>query len=242
MNATSWNVIKRIGRIILLSLCCLVWSESTLAQTIEEDYSIVITGAIVGLSESVSEYRVTVSTSRADSVPSVLLFSNAFCKSHFNFKIQNVGTPLTLSVNAVGYRSVHKDLGIVVGKRDIGTLELVSDTTLQLTTVVVTAQRPLVVEHGMKSVYNISGSMLSEAGTLKSLLRRLPNLSVDNGKIAVLDSYGIETVVLLNDRELRDENILEVLNAKDVKNIEIDRNPEIIYQGKIVIKIETVKK
>ena len=83
---------------------------------------------------------------------------------------------------------------------------------------------------------------LSEAGTLKSLLRRLPNLSVDNGKITVLDSYGIETVVLLNDRELRDENILEVLNAKDVKNIEIDRNPEIIYQGKIVIKIETVKK
>lgn len=48
----------------------------------------------------------------------------------------------------------------------------------------------------MKSVYNISGFMLSEAGTLKSLLRRLPNLSVDNGKITVLDSYGIETVVL----------------------------------------------
>ena len=140
MNAASWNVIKRISRIIRLNLCSLVWSESTLAQTVEED-SIVITGAIIGLSESVSEYRVTVSTSRADRVPSVLLFSNAFSKSHFNFKIQNVGTPLALSVNVVGYRSVHKDLGIVVGKRDIGTLELVSDTTLQLTTVVVTAQR-----------------------------------------------------------------------------------------------------
>lgn len=241
MSAASWDVIQWIGKIILLSLYCLIWSESTLAQTVEED-SIVITGAIIGISESANEYRVTVSTSRADSVPSVLLFSNAFSKSHFNFKIQNVGTPLTLSVNAVGYRSVHKDLGIIVGKRDIGTLELVSDTTVQLTTVVVTAQRPLVVEHGMKSVYNIIGSMLSEAGSLKSLLRRLPNLSVDNGKITVLDSYGIETVLLLNDRELRDENILEVLNAKDVKNIEIDRNPEIIYQGKIVIKIETVKK
>ena len=59
MNAASWNVIKRIGRIILLNLCCLVWSESTLVQTVEED-SIVITGAIIGLSESVSEYRVTV--------------------------------------------------------------------------------------------------------------------------------------------------------------------------------------
>ena len=62
MNAVSWNVIKRIGRIILLNLCSLVWSESTLAQTVEED-SIVITGVIIGLSESVSEYRVTVSTS-----------------------------------------------------------------------------------------------------------------------------------------------------------------------------------
>ena len=75
-----------------------------------------------------------------------------------------------------------------------------------------------------------------------SLFRRLPNLSVNNGKLSVLDSYGIETIVLLNDRELRDNNILEVLNAKDVKSIEIDRSPGILYQGKIVIKIETVKK
>lgn len=241
MKTISWNMIKQIGRFIFLSLCSLSWSGLTFAQTVGED-SIEISGEIVGLTEYLREYRVTVSTSRIDSMPSVLLFSDAFCQSHFNFKIQKEDTPLTLSVNATGYRTVYKDLGVVAEKCDIGTLKLASDTTVQLSTVVVTAQRPLVVEHGMKSVYNISGSMLSESGSLKSLFRRLPNLSVNNGKITVLDSYGIETVVLLNGRELRDENILEVLNAKDVKNIEIDRNPEIIYQGKIVIKIETVKK
>lgn len=58
-----------------------------------------ITETIVDLSESVIKYKVTVSTSRADSVPFVFLFSNALSKSHFNFKINNVGTPLTLSVN-----------------------------------------------------------------------------------------------------------------------------------------------
>lgn len=230
-----------LSKIILLSICYLLGSSRLLAQTVVND-SIEITGNIVGISEAVCEYRITVSTSRGNSLPSIVLFSDAFREKRFYIKLQQVATPLTLNINAVGYKVMHKDLGVVNGKCDIGALELTNDTTILLSTVDVTATTPLVVEQGMKSKYNISGSMLSEAGTLMALFRRLPNLSVNNGKLTVLDSYGIETVILLNDRELRDNNILEVLNAKDVKNIEIDRNPEILYQGKIVIKIETVKK
>lgn len=189
------------------------------------------------------EYRLSVSTSRGDSLPSNLLFSDTFNQKHFHIKLQLVATPLTLHINAIGYKLKSRYLGVVNDKCDVGTLELTSDDIIQdLPTVVVAAARPLVVEQGMKSKYNISGSMLSEAGSLMALFRRLPNLSVNNGKLTVLDSYGIETIVLLNDRELRDNNILEVLNAKDVKSIEIDRSPGILYQGRIVIKIETIKK
>ena len=129
-----------------------------------------------------------------------------------------------------------------MNKHNIGTIELEKDSTHHLPAVLVMAKKPLIIEQGMKTRYNISGSMLSEAGTLTSLFRRLPNLSMNNGKLSVLDSYGIETVILLNERELRDPSLLEVLNAKDVKSIEIDRNPNILYQGKIVVKIETVKR
>lgn len=239
MRTAIWNNNSILNKIVLLSICCLLGSSTLFAQTIAND-SIEITGNIADLPKC--EYRLTVSTSRGDSLHSIVLFSDAFRRTRFHIKLQQVATPLTLNVNAVGYKAVHKDLGVVNGKCDIGTLELTNDTTIDLSTVVVTAKRPLVVEQGMKSKYNISGSMLSEAGTLMALFRRLPDLSVSNGKLTVLDSYGIETVVLLNDRELRDDNILEVLNAKDVKSIEIDRNPDILYQGKIVIKIETVKK
>ena len=192
--------------------------------------------------ESACEYRLTVSTTQGDSLSSIVLFSNAFRENPFHIKLELVAKPLTLSVSAVGCSVTYINLGLLTGKHDIGTIELTNDTTLHLSNVLVTAKRPLVIEQSMKTKYNISGSMLSEAGTLMSLFRRLPNLSVNNGKLNVLDSYGIETVILLNERELRDANLLEVLNAKDVKSIEIDRNPDILYQGKIVVKIETIKK
>ncbi|MDO4160182.1 MAG: hypothetical protein Q4D41_06990 [Prevotellaceae bacterium] len=228
-------------QIVLISIVCLFGSYKTLALTTAND-SIEITGNIVCTQDTEKDYRITVSTIQGDSLPSILLFSNTFRTNHFHIKLEQIATPITLSVNALGCRAVCKDLGIVNGKYYIGTLELTNDTTMHLSTVFVTAKRPLVIEHGMKTKYNISGSMLSEAGTLMSLFRRLPNLSVNNGKLNVLDSYGIETVIMLNERELRDPNVLDVLNAKDVKSIEIDRNPEILYKGKIVIKIETVKK
>ena len=228
-------------KIALIGIICSLGSSMLFAQTVTTD-SVEVSGNIVGLSESVCEYRLTCSTSRGDSLPAVVLLSDVFREKRFHIKLKQVATPLTLNVNAVGYKVVHRDLGIVNGKCDIGAIKLTNDTTIDLSAVVVSAKRPLVVEQGMKSKYQISGSMLSEAGTLMALFRRLPNLSVDNGKLTVLDSYGIETIVLLNDRELRDANILEVLNSKDVKSIEIDRNPDILYQGKILIKIETIKK
>jgi len=228
-------------KIALIGIICSLGSGMLFAKKMTTD-SVEVSGNIVGLSESVCEYRLTFSTSRGDSLPTVVLLSDVFREKRFHIKLQQVATPLTLNVNAVGYQVVHRDLGIVNGKCDIGAIKLTKDTTIDLSAIVVSAKRPLVVEQGMKSKYQISGSMLSEAGNLMALFRRLPNLSVDNGKLTVLDSYGIETIVLLNDRELRDANILEVLNSKDVKSIEIDRNPDILYQGKILIKIETIKK
>ena len=197
-------------KIALIGIICSLGSSMLFAQTVTTD-SVEVSGNIVGLSESVCEYRLTCSTSRGDSLPAVVLLSDVFREKRFHIKLKQVATPLTLNVNAVGYKVVHRDLGIVNGKCDIGAIKLTNDTTIDLSAVVVSAKRPLVVEQGMKSKYQISGSMLSEAGTLMALFRRLPNLSVDNGKLTVLDSYGIETIVLLNDRELRDANILEVL-------------------------------
>lgn len=228
-------------QIIFISIVCLFVNTKALAQTIAND-SIEITGTIWCPKKKEYDYRLTVKTAQNDSLPSNVLFSNTYKKNNFCIKLEQIGTPLTISVNVVGFRTIYKDLGVVTGKYDIGTLELSNDTTLRLPIVVVSAKKPLIVEQGMKTIYNISGSMLSEAGTLMSLFRRLPNLSVNNGKVSVLDSYGVETVVLLNNREMRDANILEVLDAKDIKSIEIERNPKILYQGKIVINIETVKK
>ena len=241
MKTFIWNSYSFFCRILFFSISFLL-SSTVFARTGAND-SIEIIGHVVGLTEPICEYRLSISTSRGDSIPSNLLFSKTFKQKRFHIKLRQVEAPLTLNIHAIGYKIKNKNLGVVNSRCDIGTLELTKDDAVQdLPTVVVTATKHLLVEQGMKSKYNIAGSMLSEAGSLMSLFRRLPNLSVNNGKLTVLDSYGIETIVLLNDREVRDNNILEVLNAKDVKSIEIDRSPGILYQGKIVIKIETVKK
>ena len=225
----------------IIGLVSLFGSCKMYGTTIEKD-SLEIVGRIVFPTEATCNYRLTISTTPADTLPPVIVFSNVYKSSPFNFKLEQVTTPLTLSINAVGFQPVHIKLGVLMNKHNIGTIELEKDSTHHLPAVLVMAKKPLIIEQGMKTRYNISGSMLSEAGTLTSLFRRLPNLSMNNGKLSVLDSYGIETVILLNERELRDPSLLEVLNAKDVKSIEIDRNPNILYQGKIVVKIETVKR
>ena len=206
-----------LRKIALIGIICSLGS-GMFAQTVTTD-SVEVSGNIVGLSESVCEYRLTFSTSRGDSLPTVVLFSDVFREKRFHIKLQQVATPLTLNVNAVGYKVVHRDLGIVNGKYDIGAIKLTNDSTIDLSAVVVSAKRPLVVEQGMKSKYQISGSMLSEAGTLMALFRRLPNLSVDNGKLTVLDSYGIETIKKINDYIYNDIDLTYTQGRRPYGNV-----------------------
>lgn len=206
--------------------------------------SIVIEGIVKPLDLPLKDYRVTISSSGNDSAPEIILFSQMMSTTHFIAKAPLIESPIVLSILYPGAKPWNMDLGIITSKYDIGSIEVEPDTLVAqlLDEVVVSASRPLVQEKGTTTVFNIQGTILSEAGTLRSLIQRLPGFSIQGDKIEVLDAYGIETVILINNQPITNVNLIDVLPANNIKSIEIIRDPDVQYAGKIVIKIDTIKR
>lgn len=88
---------------------------------------------------------------------------------------------------------------------------------------------------------NIQGSHLKDLGSALDVLGQLPFVMKSENEIQV---FGKGTpIIYINNRLVRDNNVLEELNSSNIKKVTVITNPGAEYKGNInaVIKIETIK-
>ncbi len=141
-------------------------------------------------------------------------------------------------VSCVGYQTVSTLYNI--GK--IGTITL-KEATMNLQKVVVKAVRPKtkLTPDGFQT--QVQGTILSDAGMATDLLKQVPRVRVDkDGNCSVLGKGSPE--IYINGRKLTDNNELQTLSSKDVKNVTVVTAPGAQYDAQVgsVIRITTVKK
>lgn len=114
---------------------------------------------------------------------------------------------------------------------------------LSLNEVFVNATAPIVKEKQGNIELDIKNSFLKEEGTIVDILKKSPGVLVDkNGMISVLGKDRTE--IYLNNRNIKLNEVLKVIQSNHVDRIEIIRNPGSEYQSdaNAIIKIWTKTK
>ena len=124
----------------------------------------------------------------------------------------------------------------------IGSITL-KEATMNLQKVIVKAVRPKtkLTREGFQT--QVQGTILSDAGMVADLLKQVPRVRVDkDGNCSVFGKGTPE--IYVNGRKLTDQNELQTISSKDVKNVTVITTPGAQYDAQVnsVIRITTVKK
>lgn len=113
-------------------------------------------------------------------------------------------------------------------------------TTNQLEEVEVVSTRRVVKQKAGNLTLDVKNSFLKDEGSLLAVLEKSPGLLVDKGGSVSVMGKG-KTVVYVNDKEVRSNSELLMIQAGDVDKIEIIRHPGAIYRSDAdaVVKIKT---
>ena len=165
-------------------------------------------------------------------------------KGVFTFKKVADGDYL-LRVNYVGYQS-HWQTVNVGGDVTLGRISLSKAATM-LSTVTVTAQRPLYTVEGEKQLYNVTEDPSVQTGTMSDVLQNAPGVEVDaEGNITLRGTTAVE--IWINDRpsHMNEEALkqyIKQLPANAIDRVEVITNPSARYSSKgAVINIITNQK
>ncbi|WP_303916289.1 outer membrane beta-barrel family protein [Bacteroides mediterraneensis] len=123
----------------------------------------------------------------------------------------------------------------------MGILHIHPDTQ-QLGEVIVKGNLPVTRMKGDAMVTNVENSVLSKVGSANDVLGKIPGITKTQDSYEV---FGKGTpLIYINGRKLNDLTELEQLNADEIKNVEVIRNPGSRYDAsvKAVIRIQTVKR
>lgn len=148
-----------------------------------------------------------------------------------------------LRVSAIGYETYVHPFN-VVNNTDLGILKL-TEGSITLDAVVVTAEKPLYAMEGEKLIYNVSEDPSIQTGTTEDALQNAPGVEVDvEGNITLRGVSSIE--IWINDKpsKLTEENLktyLQTLPANAIARIETITNPSAKYatEAEAVINIVT---
>ncbi|HEV2482834.1 MAG TPA: outer membrane beta-barrel protein [Puia sp.] len=98
-----------------------------------------------------------------------------------------VGTPLKVSLSAVGYTAVTQDVVLKPGASDmdLGKLAMMPSSN-ELQQVVVTASKPTISVDQEKKVFNVSKDIVSVGGTGLDIMKNVPSVNVDiDGNVTI---------------------------------------------------------
>lgn len=113
-----------------------------------------------------------------------------------------------------------------------------ADTAKLLNEVVVTAYVPQVKTEGPVSTIKVRGTLLSKMGNASTVLSNTPGLHKGASGIEV-NGLG-KPIFLLNGREIDSDKVLEMLQANTIKEIKINRMPDISYSANARCTIEII--
>lgn len=91
-------------------------------------------------------------------------------------------------------------------------------------------------------VTDIAHSVLKDAGTAEDVLSHLPGIQQNEDKSFTVVGKG-SPLIYINGRQVRDLSELDRLQSKDIKSVELVRNPGSRYDAtvKAVIRINTLR-
>lgn len=153
------------------------------------------------------------------------------------FSLSKQDAARLISISYIGYQTIYKE----VKQDDMGILHIHPDTQ-QLGEVIVKGNLPVTRMKGDAMVTNVENSVLSKVGSANDVLGKIPGITKTQDSYEV---FGKGTpLIYINGRKLNDLTELEQLNADEIKNVEVIRNPGSRYDAsvKAVIRIQTVKR
>lgn len=138
---------------------------------------------------------------------------------------------LLLFVSAISFTSLH-------AQEDSTKVD--KDYTLK--GIEIKGQRQITRQKDDALVTDIAHSVLKDAGTAEDVLSHLPGIQQNEDKSFTVLGKGTP-LVYINGRQVRDQSELDRLQSKDIKNVEVIRNPGSRYDAtvKAVIRITTLK-
>lgn len=140
--------------------------------------------------------------------------------------VLTINTPhdnIIVRVSLLGYESLY------LSPQSLESITL-TDTSAELSELVVTAQRkPFSIENN-KVVCNISGTSLMSESSIDGLLSKLPGFYIQGDQLKSFSKGSI--VFYINDRPASNEAVYQ-LDIKSIKKVEIDRHPEPRFSGEV---------
>lgn len=171
------------------------------------------------------------------SLPDSVFVSGTISGEDGSFTLQATSDKGVVRISSIGYSTIYRP----VVPANIGIVQLLSDAQ-QLDEVIVKGNLPVTRMKGDALVTSVENSVLSKAGSANDVLGKIPGITKTQDSYEV---FGKGTpLIYINGRKLNDLTELEQLNADEIKNVEVIRNPGSRYDAtvKAVIRIQTIKR
>ena len=153
------------------------------------------------------------------------------------FMIQTTDACCILRLSYIGYRTQY----VNVKGSDLGTIQMEEDQPL-LSEIIVKGQMPKTKLTGNSMVTTIQGTILSQSGTAKEMLAKVPGMTLKGEDLEVLGKGT--PVFYINGRKMRDKDELKRLRSEEIQSVEVITNPGAEYDATIsaVVRIKTVRR
>lgn len=161
--------------------------------------------------------------------------TGAASDEHGFFKLMNIPSgQYNLIVSAIGYQSFKKTID-VSADLNFGIVKM-KPGTIVLDDIVITEKKPLFVNEGEKTLYNVKEDPSVQTGTASDALQNAPGVEVDvEGNITLRGVSSVEVWINGQPSNLNDENLktyLQQMPANAIDKIEVITNPSARYASK----------
>ena len=153
------------------------------------------------------------------------------------FMIQTTDACCILRLSFIGYRTQYVD----VKGTNVGTIQMEEDQPM-LSEIIVKGQMPKTKLTGNSMVTTIQGTILSQSGTAKEMLAKVPGMTAKGDELEVLGKGT--PIFYINGRKMHDKEELKRLRSEKIASVEVITNPGAQYDAMIssVVRIKTIRR
>jgi len=227
-------LLKKIYKYIVLIFILFFASVAVFAQNLS------CAGTVI---DKTTNAPVQYATIRLLSLPDSLLYAGAITNEKGNFVINGISeNNYICRVSYVGYSTVDISVTMVKNNSNINlkNIELVpTDEALQEVTV--TGQAPISVKID-RTIYQIDTAMMSGVVTTPDLMKKIPDLHINQATGLVNVKGKTSTTVMINGVLSPEEVMLKSIDPKDIEKIEVITSPSSKYETGIEAVVNIVLK